>query len=210
MVFAFNPSDFQSLYQPEGMKTRWIQGQQFMRINNTNANLTRWKIFVPPGTKSLSVLGHVGQGQALTYKFIARFGQPPMATDVPAGELSNSGFSLKQLLSGDCFGQNSSGYLFIVSAAGILTTDGRWLYVDFKGGTAPLKDVQVNDEVDIPKYTDWYNNYAVWQPNGDPIEGGIPPAPTTPPQPTVTPTPAPTPTGDVVIKIVPGQRYIFY
>jgi len=92
---------------------------------NYPGRLTTFKVYVPPGTSSVSLLCHVGQGDTVKYFTVARLGSPPVVdstytpSDTAYASLPYSGFSLDQLRNGDCLGKNDAGYLFIANDSGV-------------------------------------------------------------------------------------------
>lgn len=176
---AYPESSFTSLHQPTGLHDAWVPtgAAAYYRANNLSTSLRQYKVFVPPGVQDASVLMHVGQGSGLSYNFAARIGQPP-ASSPRSG--SSSGFTYNQLVSADCFGSNSAGYVFVLSDGYFSVTNGMWLFVDFQVVSGNLIDtVSTFHVVDYAAYADWYNS-ATFGTDGDPTGTSTPSNPETP------------------------------
>jgi hypothetical protein len=175
--------------------------------------ITAFKVYVPPGTKSVNLLSHVGQSVGSQYVTIARLGIPPLIDKayIPTGtvydNLPNDGFTLSDLRRADCVGKNSSGYLYIAKDSGINVTsesEGGWLYVIVKVISGNIIDNVYSNQVDLGSpsasgtYLGWYTDkttYSTWGTLGErSYIGTSAPTPTPTPTVTTTPTPIPTPT----------------
>jgi hypothetical protein len=171
--------------------------------------LTRYKVYIPPGTKSVSMIAHVGNdSQVFT---VARLGTPPLvdSTYVPTtaefAALPSKGFTLAELRTADCVGKNSQGYLNIAKDSGITVaseSEGGWLYVIVKVISGGVVDNSYVNAVNLGNpgtpgtYLGWYTEKTqngTWGTLGEESYIGPPPVPTPTPVPTTTPAPAPTP-----------------
>ena len=100
--------NFISLHQPAGLKTAWMPGQNtYLDTFSRNPMLRQFKLFIPPGVTRCGLSQHVGQGQGLSYNYVARLGSPPQ--NAPKPEQPIEGHTLAELAAGDCYGSNSQG-----------------------------------------------------------------------------------------------------
>ena len=196
----YKESQFESLTQPEGFK-KWAPGVD--RISILKSAVAMFKVFIPPGASSLSVMTNCGQDAGNDYAFVARLDQIPSGPPLPGGY--NQGFSSIALAQKDCSGSNYNGYIYILK--GGVETKGRWLYVVIDIIQGNITNTKVGFSItDKVAYANWYNSVA-WDAMGDPIQGGVvvptPPVPPSPP-------PVPVPVDTVIeIKVQKGQLYKF-
>jgi hypothetical protein len=165
-----NEAAYQIL-QTGGLKNNWKPGVTVnYRTTVQNPRQFRYKIFIPPAT-NVKVMCAVGQSQGALYQFAARMGQAP-SESMPCGNLTGAGFTIDQLRKSDGFGQNSSGYLRIVSSGGN-SRPGDWLYVCLRNSGGTIMNIQVTVSVDPAAYRTWYNS-VVWDAYGNPVVGAAP------------------------------------
>ena len=177
--------------------------------------ITAFKVYVPPGSTSVSLMSHVAQSATTKYVTFARLGSPPQVdaafvpTDVEYANLSITGFTLNQLRSGDCIGKNSAGYLFIADDSGLsVATEsaGGWLYVVVKVISGSIIDNVYSNQVNLGTpstagtFLGWHTEKTqnnTWGTLNEDSYIGTPtatPTPTSTPVPTATPVPGATPT----------------
>lgn len=139
-----------------------------------DGSLTNFKVFIPPGTKNISIYSHCSQGNTIDdyVMFIIRKDQPPVSnfkniTDISANNKWRD-FTLEEI-NDECFGKNTSGYVFHCKDSGLSLTEGCWVYVlQQSNGTNNILDTSAIITVDLDTYTSWYNS-ATWGLDGDPI-----------------------------------------
>lgn len=169
---GYPESNFTSLHQPGGLKVNWPVGRTSYR-STVMAQLSKFKFWIPAGTKDVSVLFHVGQGQLLENWYIARLGKPPDAIEFKASAVTG-GFKLAALSAKDCFGVGTGGYVQVVADTQPNVTTGQWLYVHVVKCQGGIQDIQGRIMVDAAKYKAWYST-AKWLTNGDPGAGSVVP-----------------------------------
>jgi len=167
----------------------WVPGQTNYRINPIKPPSNKPAIYIPEGAISVKVYCSVDPNALTT--FSARVGSVTSG-QIPSGTLSSAGFTVDQLIIGDQFGRNSSGYLRIVSSGA--THKGQWLYIFIKGQTP--RNINATITVDPVKYKAWYD-LVTWGPDGNPVEGAA-----------VIPTPTPVPCTPVKISVSATDKLI--
>ena len=140
--------------------------------------ITKFKVFFPPGSLSVLIYSGVGQGPTEKFVAIARADIPPQVdanytpTDTEFDQLPDTGFSIEQLKAQDCISRQSGGYLFVLGDGGQISvpgigSDGVWVYVIIKAihggiiGNVISTDLNVGTISTEGSYLKWYHDKTV-------------------------------------------------
>lgn len=188
-------NDFKSLFVPGSDMLAEDDGIVTLAGQCGDSFHLLWKIWIPPGVKSLQatmyVYHNITPGKALM-----RFGQPPVGNansvtpeNAAAVDLSNV---LDTLLAGaevPCYTPEFGGSIKLSASMNSDARDnaGGWLYikaVQTPGNKVYQLDARVT--ADAEKYKEWYAS-AVWDAEGNPVAGEVQAVkPVEPVQPVVT------------------------
>ena len=173
---------------------------KYTQYNRVLTELRKFKVFVPPGTLSISIT--VFTEYNARYAAVARMGQPPTGDYTGYGrnftnqdwwKVNSLGFVDTQLKSGDCIAAIQEGILSIAAGnvAGGITTEGKWIYVNLIAYSGRLLSITVGNIVSSDPYMKWFRAFD-WTTFEDSIT--VPastPVPVATPAPVATPTPTP-------------------
>ncbi len=131
-----------------------------------------FRLYIPPGTFhgkiSIYVPHNVDKGVVVRYKQPPRFGGA--YADISQWD-SPDAVTLDSLTQRDIFLQRKDGMIDgVLTFSGPPMSEGGWLYFRVLSATYDLTihKIWAKFDVEVEKYTTWYNQYTGWDPAGDP------------------------------------------